>query len=72
MRQVESTTPTMVNDYPAAAFGVAPTQPAGAGATTMITVESIGEWFRIYSTASAGGTGILPTTNVSYTTQVDD
>lgn len=72
MRADPTITPTMVNDYPTGAIPYSPTQPAGAGATTMICVESIGEWYRAYSTASAGGSGVLPTAKVSFTELVDD
>ena len=72
MAGIEETSPTMINDFPSDAIPYSPTQPAGIGATTLICVDSIGEWFRVYSTASAGGSGVLPTTQVSYTRSIED
>lgn len=61
-----------VSDFPSGAYTATPTQPAGSGASTMIAVDSLGEWFRIFSTASSGGTSTLPTTKISYTEKVED
>lgn len=78
MRKLETTTPDMVNAFPTAAMAAAPTQPSGGAiVTTMISVDSIGEWFRGRWDPTVGqeatGEGHLPTkTKVAYTEQVDD
>jgi len=44
-------------DYPAAAFGTTPTQPAGTADNTILMVTAIGDYARLKYTAGSGGTG---------------
>ena len=53
-------------DYPAAALGTTPTQPSGAADNAIIAVDAIGQCVRAAYTPTSGGTGILPTTWISY------
>lgn len=53
-------------DYPAAGLGTAPTQPSGAADNAIIAVDAIGQSVRAIYTPTSGGTGLLPTSWLSF------
>ena len=57
-------------DYPSAAFGTTPTQPAGTADNTILMVNAIGDYARLKYTVSSGGTGTTLTARLDASLRV--